>query len=85
MWESSQFIIIIFSIACVLIYSASTLPQFAMYSEVVWLSLYILVSVLGCFVDSAELLSAPFIVLVLTAVEAVIIWTLIVYSSKSKV
>lgn len=81
MWESCQFIILLFLSISVALYNSSNLPKFAMYSELLWLSIYVGVALLGSVIDSFELLSSPFIILVLTAVEAVIIWTLVVYST----
>lgn len=83
MWESCQFLLVIVTTTTFILFNSTNLPKFALYSELVWLSVYLLVCLLGSFVDSIELLSTPFIILVLTAVEAVIVWLLVVYSTAS--
>lgn len=85
MWETIQFIIILLACASALLYSVNTLPQFAIFSELLWLIIYTLCSLNSTLVVSVEIAGLPFIILVLTAVEAVIIWTLIVYGFKLKI
>lgn len=82
MWESIQYSLILCTLMCALTFNSGSLPQFALYSELVWLALYLLVCISGSLIDSPELLSTPFLILVLTAVEAVIVWILVVYSFK---
>lgn len=53
-----------------------------MYSELAWLGVYALVTLAGSFVDSPAILSLPFIILVLTAVEAVIVWVLVAHTAS---
>lgn len=73
MWVTIQFSLFIIIFCLALTLNSRSLAQFALYSELVWVGLYLLTSLLGSFVDSIELLSTPFIILVLTAVEASII------------
>lgn len=67
-----------------MLWNSTNLAKFAIYSEFVWLSVYALTAILGASLNDVALLSAPLIILVLTAVEAVVIWVLIVHSAKLK-
>jgi hypothetical protein len=80
MWSSYQFFCIVFSILAVLTVQSSSVSKFAVHSEFLWLSVYSLESLAGGFVDAPDIYSMPFIILILTAVEAVIIWVLVVQS-----
>ena len=62
-------------------FQSRSLAQFALLSELVWLSVYCSVSITASFFDSVPLASTPFIILVLTAVEAVIVWSLVVQAA----
>lgn len=77
MWGSIQLFLLLGTLSVSLLFGVKNLPQFAVYSELIWLVCYCTTAVLGSFIDSPAVLSFPFVILVLTAVEAVIVWTLI--------
>lgn len=78
MWSSGYYFLIILIILILALFQVNSLPIFAVYSELFWLVIYTFSTLVGSFVNSSELFSIPFIILVLTAVEAVIIWTFII-------
>jgi hypothetical protein len=78
MWSSGYYFFIILVILFLALFQVTNLTTFAVYSELFWLNIYVLTALSGSFVNSPELFSVPFIILVLTAVEAVIIWTFII-------
>lgn len=78
MWSSGYYFLIILLILFLALFQVNTLTTFAVYSELFWLSTYSLITIGGSLINSPELISLPFIILVLTAVEAVIIWTFII-------
>jgi NADH:ubiquinone oxidoreductase subunit K len=84
MWESIQFISIIIMVVITMLLTASTLVKFAIYSELLWLGFLILTSYMTTSFNSVEMSALPFIILVLTAVEAVIIWTILVSTYREK-
>lgn len=78
MWSSGYYFFIILIILFLALFQVTNLTTFAVYSELFWLNVYVLAAISGSFVNSPELLSVPFLILVLTAVEAVVIWTFII-------
>lgn len=78
MWSSGYYFLILIILLLISLFQLTNLVTFALYSELLWLFCYTLVVISGSLVNSVELLSMPFIILVLTAVEAVIIWTFII-------
>lgn len=78
MWSSGYYFFIILIILFLALFQVTNLTTFAVYSELFWLNVYVLAAISGSFVNSPELFSVPFLILVLTAVEAVVIWTFII-------
>jgi len=84
MWELIKYLL--FSIILFL----STLSvtknyiQFAVLSELCWLCVYVILSSVSTLIDEIVIYILPFIVLTLTAIEAVIIWSLILLNYNNK-
>ena len=77
MWELIKFLVIVFLSIIFLLSFSKSYFHFAVISELVWLSIFTILSFSGSYLNDIILLSLPFIILTLTAIEAVVIWSLI--------
>lgn len=79
MWGNYQFLILLTSFGFILLTNTKSLIEFAVFSEVTWLCIYSLTAALGSLVNDVAIYAYPFIILVVTATEAIIVWILVTY------
>lgn len=77
MWETSKYLIIVFFLFLFLLNFSKNYYQFAVISELCWITLFTLISITSTNLNNVIIFSLPFIILTLTAVEASTIWSLI--------
>jgi len=82
MWVTLKYILLSSFLVLNIIYTDTNYFKFGILSELLWLFLYSYVSVVSTCVNDIYLLTIPFFVLVLTAVEAVIFWSLLLWNTK---
>lgn len=80
MWILSKYILISAFLTLNIIYIDFNYFKFGVLSELLWLFLYTFISVSGAYVNDPGLLSLPFFILTLTAVEAVVFWSLLLWN-----
>lgn len=56
--------------------------KFGVVSELLWLFAYTLLSVMGSQINDVMLLTLPFLILTLTAIEAVVFWSLLLLNIR---
>ena len=82
MWVTTKYILL--STVLILLTLSADLNyfKFGVLSELLWLTIYTSISLGGVYVNDPVLHSIPFFILTLTAVEAVIFWSLLLWNTS---
>lgn len=77
MWASLKLVVMLVVILLVMAIFSNNFVHFAIFGELSWLGVYVGCAVGGTYVDDTYLYSMPFLILLLTAVEATVLWSFI--------